>query len=344
MLLLVPEQATFQTEQALVRRPDDRRIPARAQVLSFRRLAHRSVRSSPEGALPPLSERGRRMVLRALLSASSGRSSRCSAGLADRPRRGRRPRSQLSRRCGPTPEHRTSCVVLRRRRRPRTQGDARCSQPSSPTWRSSVSASRGTWRVATSTPDRYGELLARVDPGESMPSKGGEVWIDGFSGFTPVELDVVAALTRRQSERVSGHAVARWPGRARTLVSSTIPVGALSSLDRDPSRARSSARESEGVAARGTGDPRSSPVRTPRGASLVRRSSRHLERHVLPARAAPERSTGPVERVTVSSVSRRARVEVDAIAREVAEARPRRRRAISGDGRGRAGPRRLRAT
>src|SRR5687768_4980336 len=71
LVVVVPEQATFQTEQALLRRPGVRGY-ARAQVLSFRRLAWRVLRETGDTALPLLSERGKRMVLRALLARHRG--------------------------------------------------------------------------------------------------------------------------------------------------------------------------------------------------------------------------------------------------------------------------------
>lgn len=66
LLFLVPEQATFQMEYALVTTPD---LPGsvRARVVSFRRLAREVLASAGGSQSPPLGELGRQMVLRLLL-------------------------------------------------------------------------------------------------------------------------------------------------------------------------------------------------------------------------------------------------------------------------------------
>ena len=64
LILLVPEQATFQVEQALLGSGRLKGI-MRAQVLSFQRLAWRVSLKAGGLALPPLSDLGKQMVLRA---------------------------------------------------------------------------------------------------------------------------------------------------------------------------------------------------------------------------------------------------------------------------------------
>ncbi|MCL4442126.1 MAG: helicase-exonuclease AddAB subunit AddB [Firmicutes bacterium] len=66
IILLVPEQATFQMEYSLAAAIDSRGS-IRAQVLSFRRLAHRVLLETGGGARIPIGELGKRMVLRQLL-------------------------------------------------------------------------------------------------------------------------------------------------------------------------------------------------------------------------------------------------------------------------------------
>lgn len=69
MVFLVPEQATFQTEHALLRH-----CPGvlRAQVLSFRRLAYRVLLEAGGAVRPHIGELGKQMVLRALTNRRRG--------------------------------------------------------------------------------------------------------------------------------------------------------------------------------------------------------------------------------------------------------------------------------
>lgn len=66
MIILVPEQATFQVERALVNTPD---LPGfmRAQVLSFKRLAGRVLQELGGGARRDIGDLGKLMVLRSLI-------------------------------------------------------------------------------------------------------------------------------------------------------------------------------------------------------------------------------------------------------------------------------------
>ncbi|MDO7905469.1 helicase-exonuclease AddAB subunit AddB [Paenibacillus sp. JX-17] len=62
MMLLVPEQATFQAEHSLVS-SGTVKGSVRAQVLSFRRLAYRVMQETGGAALTPISEEGKKMLL-----------------------------------------------------------------------------------------------------------------------------------------------------------------------------------------------------------------------------------------------------------------------------------------
>ena len=66
MILLVPEQGTFQAEHALV---TSERLSGmlRTQVLSFRRLAYRVMQESGGTALTPIGEEGKKMLLYKIL-------------------------------------------------------------------------------------------------------------------------------------------------------------------------------------------------------------------------------------------------------------------------------------
>ena len=66
LILLVPEQAAFQMEHELYTGMP-RAATARAQVLSFRRMARRVLAQTGGAARPWLGELGKRMVLRSLI-------------------------------------------------------------------------------------------------------------------------------------------------------------------------------------------------------------------------------------------------------------------------------------
>ncbi|ADU50899.1 ATP-dependent nuclease subunit B [Thermaerobacter marianensis DSM 12885] len=76
LILLVPEQATFQMEQALLAelgRLAGRRGFARTRVASFQRLAWWIQQEVGGGTAPPVSELGKRLILRALVTREAGR-------------------------------------------------------------------------------------------------------------------------------------------------------------------------------------------------------------------------------------------------------------------------------
>jgi len=66
LILLVPEQATYQAELALVSTPDLAGI-MRAQVLSFRRLAWRVMQETGGIVRPPINESGKKMLLHKII-------------------------------------------------------------------------------------------------------------------------------------------------------------------------------------------------------------------------------------------------------------------------------------
>ncbi|QHW34942.1 helicase-exonuclease AddAB subunit AddB [Paenibacillus rhizovicinus] len=67
IIILVPEQATFQTEYALLHRPE-LNGSIRAQALSFRRLSFRIMQETGGTALTPISENGKNMLLYKIVS------------------------------------------------------------------------------------------------------------------------------------------------------------------------------------------------------------------------------------------------------------------------------------
>lgn len=190
LILLVPEQASFQTEYALAATPG---MPGfiRAQVLSFRRLAYRVLQEVGGAARAHIGELGKRMVLRRLLE-------QCRSELKVFQRSAHQPgfADTLARALG---EMKTYCV-----------GPADLAFASS-----ALRGGSGTGLLADkledlhllysgleatladrfTDPDDYLNLLA--DRLELSPAvRGAEVWVDGFSGFTPQEYRVLAALSR----------------------------------------------------------------------------------------------------------------------------------------------------
>jgi len=190
LILLVPEQASFQAEYALASSAGLRGF-IRAQVLSFRRLAYRVLQEVGGAARAHIGELGKRMVLRRLLEQRRrdlkvfGRSAG-QPGFAD----------TLARTLG---EMKTYCILP-----------------------SDIAAGAGALRNAGNhglladkledlhllyseleayltgrftDPDDYLNLLAdRLE--KSAAVRGAEVWVDGFTGFTPQEYRVLAALLR----------------------------------------------------------------------------------------------------------------------------------------------------
>ncbi|HQD77114.1 MAG TPA: helicase-exonuclease AddAB subunit AddB, partial [Bacillota bacterium] len=71
LILLVPEQATFQTEYELASTPGLNGF-IRVQVISFRRLAYRVLQEVGGAARAHIGELGKRMMLRRLLERRRG--------------------------------------------------------------------------------------------------------------------------------------------------------------------------------------------------------------------------------------------------------------------------------
>ncbi len=189
LILLAPEQATFQTEFELAATPDLSGF-IRVQVLSFRRLAYRVLQEVGGATRAHIGELGKRMVLQRLLERHRAELKvfRRSAGLpgfAD----------TLARALG---EMKTYCV-----------------EPGDLAHASSTLRGAGAGLLADkledlgllydsleealegrfTDPDDYLNLLAdRLK--HSSAVRGAEGWVDGFTGFTPQEFRVLAELAR----------------------------------------------------------------------------------------------------------------------------------------------------
>lgn len=189
LVILVPEQATFQTEQALLASGAVRGF-ARAQVLSFGRLAWRVLQETGGAARPALSDLGKRMVI---------------ASLLERHRRELAIFGPVADRVGLPPRLATTLHELRAHgatpERLRERAAALECERGGPTPLSLKARDLALLDEALADhcaerfidPDvQLGLLVARL-PRSSLV-RGARVWIDGFAGFTPAELEVVEGL------------------------------------------------------------------------------------------------------------------------------------------------------
>lgn len=191
LILLVPEQATFQAELSLLRQPGIAGS-ARGQVLSFRRLAFRVLKEAGGAVRPPLGELARVMLVRALLSRHRGELQAFShlagrLGLA----------SALASGIG---ELKTYCLG------PEAVAGA---------YHSLVAVGEGDSPLARKLHDvallyqEMEEYLAGryTDPDDYLTVvgqrlagagflRGASLWVDGFTGFTPQEMAVLGACMR----------------------------------------------------------------------------------------------------------------------------------------------------
>jgi ATP-dependent helicase/nuclease subunit B len=185
LLFLVPEQATFQMERALLTRSGVQ-ATMRAQVISFHRLAWHVQQRAGGGARPRVGELGKAMLMRALLAEQA-------------------PRLQLFARTAGQPG------FVRRLVNTMTElHHWRVSPEDVQTWY--VNLPGGTLlkdklhdlallyrafeekiHAQFTDPDDQLNLLAERLP-ESGLARGAMVWVDGFASFTPQEYRVLAVL------------------------------------------------------------------------------------------------------------------------------------------------------
>ncbi|MFZ5825386.1 MAG: helicase-exonuclease AddAB subunit AddB [Bacillota bacterium] len=189
LILLVPEQATFQMEQALLA-PGRLTGIMRAQVLSFQRLAWRVSLRAGGLAHPPLSELGKRMVLRALLERRQGEL-RIFAQVADRP-------GFIEKLAGTISELRTyqqgPSQLLRHLRFMSATGQEETALGAKLHDLALVMSDLSAYTSGRFTdPDDYLSVLAERLPASEVLADA-EVWVDGFTGFTPQELAVMGAI------------------------------------------------------------------------------------------------------------------------------------------------------
>lgn len=192
LILLVPEQATFEMEAALTRQSGAGGM-IRAGVLSFRRLAWQVMKETGGAARGRLSETGRRMVLRALLELGKG-NLRLFGRAAARP-------GFSERLAGTIGELKTYCIG---------PDDLLAFHAASPAQRGLLEdklhdlvllyrSLNDHLSQHHTDPDDYLDLLAQGLPGAAS-LQGARIWVDGFAGFTPQEFRVLEALLQHCAE------------------------------------------------------------------------------------------------------------------------------------------------
>jgi len=189
LILLVPEQATFQTEYELASTPGLNGF-IRVQVISFRRLAYRVLQEVGGAARAHIGELGKRMMLRRLLERRRGELKvfRRAAGLPGFVDTLARALGELKTYCTAPEDLDRASSTLREAGAgllPDKLDDL------SLLYDSLEEALAGRF----TDPDDYLSLLADRLKDSSLV-RGAEVWVDGFTGFTPQEFRVLAALAR----------------------------------------------------------------------------------------------------------------------------------------------------
>ncbi|MBM3271230.1 MAG: PD-(D/E)XK nuclease family protein, partial [Candidatus Sericytochromatia bacterium] len=189
LILLVPEQASHQTERLAL---DMLGASHRYQVLSFRRLAWRVFQVAGGAARPPISELGRQMVLRAILGRRRPELAYFGA-LADRPG----VIDHLSRALRECRTYELGPFELL------AAADSWGGQ------RSAMMLPAKLRDLATIMTDLDAHLAGKyTDPDQALSrcaerlprsglADGSRIWVDGFTGFTPQEYRVLAALLAR---------------------------------------------------------------------------------------------------------------------------------------------------
>lgn len=200
LLLLVPEQATFQMEQALV---SDGRLRGfhRVLVLSFERLARQVLQDRPASLLPVLSESGKQMLLKHLVQQQRERlfafsRSGSSQGFVAK-------LSEMIRECR---HYEKGAKQLLAQAEAVEQASEPLQQPLAEKLRD-LSCLIQAYEEAIAgrylDPDDYLNLMrARVGQVEFLA--GAQLWIDGFAGFTPQQYGVLETLVSQAAQtRVS---------------------------------------------------------------------------------------------------------------------------------------------
>ncbi|MDQ0287265.1 ATP-dependent helicase/nuclease subunit B [Desulfofundulus luciae] len=186
LLLIVPAQATFNMERELAARGGS----LRAQVYSFRRLAHRVLREAGGAARLPVSELGRRMMLKNILMEEKENLG-LMGSLANRPGF----LTSLSELIGELKMHRIAPEDLGELASGKDGQMGQKLKDLCLVYRRLGEKLAGRF----TDPDDYLDLLARQISSAAFLNNC-RVWVDGFSSFTPQEYAVLEALFSKARE------------------------------------------------------------------------------------------------------------------------------------------------
>ncbi len=199
LILLVPEQATFQAERAMAAAPGIGGF-MRAQVLSFRRLAFRILQETGGLAVVPIQRSGKAMLLHKVLEARREELRLFRGGPSEN--------GLITRLNELLTEMKRYTVKAERLEEVSRQAESAAAFADSPLLADKLHD------LALIYADMERELAGRWMDGEDMLARlaadaasskwlaEAEIWLDGFHGFTPGEMAVIGGLLRR-SKRVS---------------------------------------------------------------------------------------------------------------------------------------------
>ncbi|VBB05051.1 dna helicase subunit addb [Lucifera butyrica] len=190
LILLLPEQATFQVERELADTPGLDGF-ARAYVLGFRRLAHRVFLETGGSLRPRITEMGKRLILRQLLLAN-----REKLKVFQRAAKERNFAATLAGLIQEFKNYGVSPVQLKAalpNLPPSLLADKLCDL-------TLIFSGLETFLQGRyDDPEDDLQLLAEKIP-QSLLLRGSRIWVDGFSWFTPREYAVIKKLTETAEE------------------------------------------------------------------------------------------------------------------------------------------------
>lgn len=188
LLLIVPEQSTFQTEYALFAGKEGGGS-LRAQVLSFHRLAYRVMQETGGSALTAIGDEGKRMLLYRLLRERRG-DLRLFGASSEQPGF----IAKLNDLYTELKRYKIDSAVLEQHMQDLVSAGhspllREKLEDALPVYRDFESKLSELYVDSEDTLIRLAEQL-----GQSSLVRGAHVWIDGFYGFTPREYEVIAGL------------------------------------------------------------------------------------------------------------------------------------------------------
>ncbi|WP_094603045.1 ATP-dependent helicase/deoxyribonuclease subunit B [Sporomusa silvacetica DSM 10669] len=187
LLFIVPEQATYEVEQALAAACPSQGF-MRAHVLGFRRLAHRVLNETGGAARPHISELGKRMVFSRLLMENKSNFKLLS--------RAAKEKSFAATVAGLVKEFKTYGVGPDLLTSIASEQDCQNNQALTAKMQDLALLYQGFEDFLAGRyidPEDYLTLLAEKIPGASLLRQA-EVWVDGFTFFTPQEYAVITAM------------------------------------------------------------------------------------------------------------------------------------------------------